>query len=167
MKCEKIQELLLSDYPDGEVKGKRKNKVEEHLRTCPECREFEQTLREVAIEPFKRAINMKPRDSVWNRIREAVIFDKRQASEGIPDKLQHCLRRIFFRPRTVFTLATVIIAVFILTVMAIKLQPHNQKVATVQPKEEIEYLNDFIEEAEYFSVDENGGYNTAIEEDFL
>ncbi len=167
MKCKKIRELLLTDYPDGELKGRLKNNVEEHLGECLKCRQFEHTIRKKTIEPFKKAISMKPRGSVWNRICEATVFEKRQPSENILNKLKDLLHRICLRPMAAFTLATVIIGVLILTVTAIKLQPKNQKVAIVQPKEGIEYLTNLIEEEEYFSIDENDGYNTAIEEYFF
>ena len=166
MECKKIQELLLTDYPDGEVRGRLKNKVEEHLRTCLECRQFEHTLRREAIEPFKNSIKIKPRASVWNRITEAIVLEERRKSEGFIGKIQDFFRRIFSMPRIAYTLATVITVLFIL-VMAIKFQPTDHKVVTMQPKEEIEYLTYLMGEAEYFVVDENGGYSTAIEEYFL
>ena len=167
MECKKIQELLLTDYPDGEVKGRLKNKVEEHLRICLECRQFEHTLRRAAIEPFKNTIKIKPRASVWNRISEAIVLEERKKSESFLGKIQDFLQRIFSMPRVAYTLATVITAVFILAVMAIKFQPSDHKVVTMQPTEEIEYLTYLMGEADYFSVDENGGYSTAIEEYFL
>jgi len=167
MECKKIEELLLTDYPDGEVRGRVKNKVEEHLRTCFECRQFEHTLRRAVIEPFKNSIRIKPRGTVWNRISEAIVLEERRKSESFLGKIQDFLQRIFSMPRVAYTLATVITAVFILTVMVIKFQPSDHKVVSVQPTEEIEYLTYLVEEAEYFLADENGGYSTGIEEYFL
>ena len=76
MKCKKIQELLLTDYPDGEVRGRLKNKVEEHLRTCFKCREFERELRGAAIDPFQNTTKITPRDVVWERVRESFVSEE-------------------------------------------------------------------------------------------
>ncbi|MGA1823787.1 MAG: anti-sigma factor family protein [bacterium] len=168
MNCHTIRELLLTAYPDGELEGELKDTIEKHLRACRECRQLDYTVRERAIMPFKNAIRMKPRDVVWNRIRDALDVEKRQSSACFYDMLRDRLQGICLVPRIVITLAAaLIIAAVMVTVIAIKAPMHNQKVANMQSKEEIEYLTHVMGEAEYFSSNDNGGYNTAIEEYFL
>ena len=166
MKCKHIQELLLTDYTDGEMGAELKNEVQDHLRTCIKCREFERDLRKAAIDPFHNTARIVPRDAVWERIREAVVSEEQSKTKSFPGKVQDFFQRIFSMPKAAYALASVITVMFI-TVMAIRFQPSDHKVVNVQTTEEIEYLTYLMEEAEYFSVDENGGYSTLIEEYFL
>jgi hypothetical protein len=73
MECKKIQELLLTDYIDGEAGDALKNEVERHVNICHTCRQFKQSLLKIAIEPFRKAKESKPPDLAWNRIKEAIV----------------------------------------------------------------------------------------------
>ena len=166
MKCKQIRELLLTDYSDGELEVRLKNKVEQHLGECPECKQFEHRLIKTVIEPFKNVIKTEPRDSVWNRISEAMVFEQREKPDGFLDKIQALLLPLSAVPRTAYILATVITVIFMLTITKIKFQSNTQRVA-VHLQEEIEYLDYLMGDAEYYATEENGGYSTIIEEYFL
>ena len=44
MNCEKIQELLMADYIDGEANIKLRAKIEKHLAACDNCSKMKEAL---------------------------------------------------------------------------------------------------------------------------
>ena len=41
MKCEDVQELIFTDYLDGQLGKEQETQVEEHLAICGDCKEHE------------------------------------------------------------------------------------------------------------------------------
>jgi anti-sigma factor RsiW len=167
MKCRKMQELLLTDYLDNETSEALKHEVEEHLNNCLKCRQFERALQETTVEPFQNAERIKAPDSIWDQIKEAIALEEREKAKGFFPELRDILQRILAVPKTTFGLITITIAVFSMVIILYKFQTHNQRLITVSQERQIEYLTYVMEDSEYFSTDENGDYDTAIEEYFL
>jgi len=166
MKCKKIQELLLTDYLDGEVSTAVRNEVENHVKWCHRCRQFEQGLLQSAVEPLRKAGGLRPPDSVWEHITKAIILEERKQSESAFSRLPYAFPRIFLRSKAAVALATV--GVVLLLMLAVRgFKATDQRVSQVQPERQGAYLTDLLNEPEYFSVEENDGYGTAIEEYFL
>ena len=40
MKCKKIQEIILTDYLDGQLDEKQRSSLGRHLAECKSCKEF-------------------------------------------------------------------------------------------------------------------------------
>ena len=67
----------MTDYTDGEAGEALKKEVERHVALCGRCREFQEALRQAAIEPFKKAEAIEPPDFVWSRIEESIARERK------------------------------------------------------------------------------------------
>jgi anti-sigma factor RsiW len=71
MLCEKVRELLVSDYLDAEATPEAQARIKEHLLGCGECRSLEkQLLAQRAL--FQQVKPLEVPDRVWQNIRVAV-----------------------------------------------------------------------------------------------
>ncbi|MFH0839845.1 MAG: anti-sigma factor [Candidatus Omnitrophota bacterium] len=116
MDCKNIQELLKSDYLDGELRPARKQLVREHLLKCPACRELLARLKTQRglIMSAKKEI---PPERVWHNIRRAITTER----TGEESKLRSLLERLrerFFMPRPVFAVATALAAIICVVFVA-------------------------------------------------
>jgi len=75
MNCERMQELLITDYIDGEADGKTLTAIRDHLAACGKCRQFEKGLAEKVVNPFKAAEKHDPPDFIWAKIKDRIIAD--------------------------------------------------------------------------------------------
>ena len=105
MNCKETQELLKSDYLDGELNSVQEKAVTEHLSKCPACREIEGRLK-VHYEILQSAKKDSPPEYVWQNIRRAIT------TEGTTREY-----RVHFMPRPVFALATVVTAIICVVVL--------------------------------------------------
>lgn len=172
MKCKKIQELLLADYLDGETDEVTTNEVNGHMAVCTACRQFEQTVHDAARKPFACARRIKPPETVWNRVQEAIASGESSRRKGFPARLQDMLRHIFAVPKAAFSVLIVAVAALVMMVILSDFHLNRKTVARekfvrVLPVGQVKYLSYVMEEPERPSVEENDGYGTAIEEYFL
>ena len=75
MRCEEMQELILSDYADGELSEESRLEVEEHTRVCQVCRDLAQVMREHAIKPFAEASRIEPPAYILERVKEKIASE--------------------------------------------------------------------------------------------
>lgn len=71
MNCKKIQELLKTDYLDGELKENLYQEVEKHLKDCPVC----QKLKEELLRGKELFRNFKYKEvpiNIWDSIYEKI-----------------------------------------------------------------------------------------------
>ena len=122
MFCKKIQELLKSDYLDGQTNQREEKFIKEHLARCAPCRRLEAEL-QAQRQLFQEAKRLPVPEGVWQNIRQGIInADLKPASRlagGILERLENYL----FAPRPVFVLAsalTMIIFVMIFFTLAIQ-----------------------------------------------
>jgi hypothetical protein len=166
MNCKKIKELLITDYSDGEIKERIRGAVDRHLRTCDSCREFKEVVRKTAIEPFRKAREVKPPDYVWLRIKEAIIKEESYKPGGIFVDLADFLRRLIYIPRPAFVMATatgLLLAATIFTRMVFY-PPRTAGSYLEENMVFFAYLGNG--EANYYD-DSNTGLGTSIEEYFF
>ena len=52
MNCEKIKELILTDYIDNEMDDEERIRLNIHFAHCQECKEFFETVRNTVVKPF-------------------------------------------------------------------------------------------------------------------
>jgi len=160
MNCEKIKDLILTDYSDGRLNEKLQKHIAEHLNSCGQCREFAQALQKTSIEPFRKAQKISAPDYLLSRIKDKIIAqEKRSAFTGLFDNL-----RIILHPKPALALAT-IAAVIIIAAILFRLPINGNEVNI--------YLNEQIDFVSYLGENGNGnGYSepnlgTAIEEFLL
>lgn len=108
MNCDRIQELILTDYLDGRMDESAKKHVEEHLYACPDCLQFARAAKKTAFESFEGLDKVQPPDHVWARIEEAIHEENSSIIRQAPQWLER-LKSLISVPRPVFALATVLI----------------------------------------------------------
>jgi predicted anti-sigma-YlaC factor YlaD len=102
MRCERIQELILTDYMDKELDEKLVREVDRHILSCAACREFKRLAVRKAEQPFKAAQPQEAPSYIWERVKQEIFAEPERRSI------------IHFRPAIVFAAAAVvIIAIFI------------------------------------------------------
>jgi len=116
MGCKDIQELLKSDYLDGELGPARKQAVREHLLKCPACRQLEGRLK-AQRELLQSAKKELPPERVWQNIRRAIAAERAGEESKIRSILEH-LRESLLMPRPVFALAAALTAIICVVVLA-------------------------------------------------
>lgn len=113
MNCKKIRGLILTDYLDGRMDKTQKETLNEHLKGCPACREFEALSRKLVMEPFDKVPRPQPPALVWQRIRETLEPQKRKP---VFNPLGEGILRLFNLPKSVFALSSVL-TVFLIAVV--------------------------------------------------
>ena len=110
MNCKKIQELLMTDYIDGELNEKMQASILEHLATCDRCKRFEENLKEKVINPLKSVEKQYPPYFVWENIKNRIIKDRQSVSEKIDIVVTSKLSSIFKTLKPAFAVPAIAIA---------------------------------------------------------
>ncbi|MDD5347098.1 MAG: zf-HC2 domain-containing protein [Candidatus Omnitrophica bacterium] len=119
MNCAKVRWLLLTDYLDGQASETLRRDIREHLKSCAACAAFEKAAVEKASRPFTGIQPVKPPESVWQNIKEAIAEEDARAAEYRPsflERLRDLARDNFLirRPQYAFAaVLTVVIAVVV------------------------------------------------------
>ena len=145
MRCKKIQELILTDYIDGQMEEKQKAPIEKHLDGCPECKEFYASAKKVSTDLFVNADRANPPEFVWQRLRDTILAERQKKPEYV-----------FHIPRPVFALATAM-TLFLIVGTIIGLRVNEWQASNAEKDRQAQYL-DYQEEV---------GFGTSIEEYFL
>ena len=78
MNCERIRELILTDYSDGQLPVAQARKVENHLMACLDCRMLAAKVRKDLVAPFNQTTPVQPDEFVWRRIKGKI--EQKQAA---------------------------------------------------------------------------------------
>ena len=157
MKCKRIKEILITDYIDGQLSKALQEKIDEHLKICEQCREFEQLLQKKVIAPFKEAEQLQPPEFLWSRIRESVTAPEEQA-QTVMERLGRSFHNIFIFRKPVLSAATVM-AVILLAVIFTRIPFNGSKATNIYLEEQIEFLSSLdTEDPEHID------FGTSIEE---
>lgn len=159
MNCKDAQELILTDYLDGEAKRQAREAIEEHLAACAACREFHAVVSKVAKEPFVNAGRMTPPVTIWQNVKSAIAAEeerKRGFLSGILERLKHT----FYIPNPAVAVATALMIIILFGVATKFLVSRQDSSAGARPDEA--YYADYLAEPS----DENG-FGTSIEKYFL
>ncbi|MCA9403922.1 MAG: zf-HC2 domain-containing protein [Candidatus Omnitrophica bacterium] len=82
MKCEKVKELVLTDYVDGQLETAEKVRLVEHLKTCASCHEFAQAVEKELVAPFADLERPEVPPVVWQNIRTAIVPEEEPEPAG-------------------------------------------------------------------------------------
>ena len=165
MKCKKIQEIILTDYLDGQLNEKQKSSLGLHLAECKGCKEFSTYAMKNIAGLFTNAERLIPSEIVWRRIKGNIeaerpnkpgfvigFFERLKGSLYIPKPVT-----IFVTALTFILVASLVLALYIGNQN--KLNYNSQK--TIQDKD---YYEELLSDT-YTTKDT--GFGTAIEENFL
>jgi len=166
MKCDRAQDLILTDYLDGQLNEETKRELEMHLSQCAGCREFLLSARAAVVTPFEGAARQKTPDSVWQDIEQHL---EKTSTTDWPERLKDFiggLKNAFDVPRPVLAVAGGI-GLCLLVVWGLRygMMVQQNNLVEVEPQDEVEYLA-------YLGgtpLSENGqsGYGTDIEQYLL
>jgi len=163
MQCEKVKDLLMTDYIDKELDEPLSKEVEGHIESCGDCRSLKETLEKAAIKPLEDSQKQMPPEHLWQKIK-ANIEEEASSRSSLIDIL-HDLGSLLRKRRPAFAFATAAAIVLILvSVIYFPINGHKE-------------LNTYLEEQGSFfsSINEESGYadksvvdfGTGIEEYFL
>jgi anti-sigma factor RsiW len=111
MRCERIQELILTDYMDKELDEKLVREVDGHILSCAACREFKRVAEQKAVQPFKAvpstAASAQAPSYIWERVKREVAREG-TGRTGILENIFRYLGKIP-RPAVAFAAAAVLI----------------------------------------------------------
>ncbi|MBF0593588.1 MAG: zf-HC2 domain-containing protein [Candidatus Omnitrophica bacterium] len=80
MKCERVQDIILTDYVDGFLTVPAKAALDAHVAGCSRCREFLAASRKALVEPFQNL----PRETMPLSVMNAVMDQiKEKEQEGV------------------------------------------------------------------------------------
>lgn len=161
MNCERIQELILTDYLDGVLELKVRKELEGHLVNCPQCREFAAAARKVCVEQFEGIVKAEPPQHVWMRI-EDTIQQEHPASNALLLFWRKFLDDFSFVPRPVWALASVLL----LFVAAGSFQQLTSSRRVVSDSS-VEYMVSLVESSNDISTADSDDFGTNVEQVFL
>ena len=165
MTCKKIQEIILTDYLDGQLDGKQRSLLGRHLAKCRGCEKFSIYAIKNIAGLFTNAERLIPSEIIWRRIKGSIEASKRE-KPGLVTRFFERLKGALYipKPATIFVTALT----FILVIGLIgALYIGNQKRLLYNSQKTIQD-NDYYEEllSDTYTV-KDMGFGTAIEENFL
>jgi len=128
MNCKKIQELILIGYSDGEITPELVRQVDGHLKICGKCRKFKEAIEKTAVSPFKNAQRIAPPDALWEKVREAVVYEQSRNTNSIFSRLRGLLRAVFTIRKPILAFAAAMI-VIIVTALFVRMRFNNGGIA--------------------------------------
>ncbi len=164
MKCNDIQELILTDYLDGEIHPDVKRQVDGHIAGCQVCKEILTFSRQVAEEPFKHSqLKFENQKEVWEKIKfkieEEVLTEKFTLQWNWLERM----KSILTVPRMSVAVSVVVIA---LLTAAVYFRNSPPTMVIHQSSDNTQIINDVIEELS-IGEDEEDSYGTDLESYFL
>ncbi len=161
MECKEIQDLILTDYLDGQLVKNDNDFITEHLTTCSRCKEFFTNAQSIT-SPFENAQQFEPPPQLWDAIQTSIAQEKQgaQNSSGIIQWLIDC----FTMPKPAMALASVLSVLLLVSVFF-----HNGDSPTqsaFNPEMQSDYIVSLLE-YETSNNGQNGDLGTPIEEYFL
>jgi predicted anti-sigma-YlaC factor YlaD len=77
MNCEKVKELLLTDYADNRLDAQDRAMVDEHIARCSVCRELQTMALTIAESLFDDDKNIQAPEYLWHRIKREIVSEKK------------------------------------------------------------------------------------------
>lgn len=114
MRCERIRELILTDYMDRALDEKITSEVDRHILSCAACREFKRVADEKAAQPFKAVQKVEAPSYIWERVKQKIAAESAERSGALAGATD-IIRSMFWslgripRPAVAFAAAAVLI----------------------------------------------------------
>jgi hypothetical protein len=165
MNCEKIRDLILTDYIDNQTNDEEKMRLIIHFARCPGCREFFETVKNTVVRPFANAKKIEPPGFIWQRVREAIIA-KQQKKLGFVASLLEKLKSVFYIPKPVLIISTITTLTLII-VLTTTLKFSNKEALETNREDQTEYSTYSIETPVSALLNNDDGFGTLVEKYFL
>jgi anti-sigma factor RsiW len=165
MNCEKIKELILTDYIDNEMNDEEKIRLNIHFALCHECKEFFDMVKSTVAKPFANLKKIEPPGFIWHRVKEAIIA-KQQKKLGFVASILEKLKSVFCIPKPALAMST-IMALVLIVVLTNTLRFSNKEALETNREDQAEYSTYSIETPVSALLNNNGGFGTLVEKYFL
>jgi len=170
MNCQKIQEIILTDYMDGQLDDKHKCAIEEHLAHCQHCKEFASIAQERAVKPFINVEKQEVPAVIWDQVKEAIAARGKPKTNLIAEIYQwlsSIRESVAFPvfPRPVFALASVVTLILMIGILP-QFMMNNPSVK-IDEVGQVEYLSLLTDASGGVSGAESADLGTPIEKYFL
>ena len=76
MNCNRVRDIIATDYIDQELDERTLSVIENHLRDCATCRAYKEALVAVAVNPLRGQEIIQPPAGLWIRIQEELARGK-------------------------------------------------------------------------------------------
>ena len=165
MKCKKIQEIILTDYLDGQLAERQRSLLSRHLAGCQGCKKFSIYVMKNIAGLFTNAERLIPSEIVWRRIKGSIEAEE-TTKPGVVTSFFERLKGTLYilKPATIFVSALTFI---IVASLVLALYIGNQNKLNYNSQKTIQG-NDYYEELFSDSyTTKDTGFGTAIEENFL
>lgn len=150
MKCNKIKDIILTDFADGELEPELKKKIEGHIASCEECRRVYEALKGEVLEPIRSSGRKAPPESLWMNVKEEIEAEEKEpAFSNLLDWFKEVT--LIRRPALVAAAAAVIIA----TGLFLRLSMTAPSASDVYLSEQVYFL-DYLDEGNGFSYPDLG-----------
>lgn len=159
MNCKKMERIILTDYIDGNLKGRALEEVEAHLRSCPGCHALEQELR-AAGKLFRAVPQETAPAGIWYKIRDEI--SSAPAGRYFPEAVFAHARYYLSHLKPAFVIASAAV-LLLFALAAVRLMPYRDYLETTTAQDDILAIS-------YIGNEENGSeydFGTSIETFFL
>ena len=166
MKCDKIQELILTDYIDGQLDSSAKQDIETHLRECSKCREFLLAAEKTTI-PFNELDKVRAPEHIWQAIKSA-IEQKRQpfVSNVVVDFVRN-IKSFIILPKPRLAIISALVMIVLATVIAGQNLSNKTMIIDDYLSEQVLFLESLNQGAINGDSEDYLNLGTSIEEFFL
>jgi len=165
MNCEKIKELILTDYIDNEMNDVERTRLNVHFARCPGCKEFFETVKNTVVKPFTNAKKIEPPGFIWYRVKEAIMAEE-QKKLGFVARLLEKLKAVFYIPRPALAMSTIMVLAVIVVLMT-TLKFSNKEALETNREDQAEYSTYSIETPVSVLLNNDEGFGTLVEKYFL
>lgn len=158
--CKNFEDILLTDYIDGELSQEKKREVEQHLLACSACRALATEIRENLLIPFEHVNRETVSKNVWLNIKERI-----EQENAPPQPIKNFLEKFvgsLLSPRLAPLLTS-----FVLIVLVGSVVFYNHQMNLRKDKEQREYLMSVLGAINTPSDTESDGSSTPLERYFL
>ncbi len=158
--CKTIQELILTDYLDGQIDSSTKISIENHFLSCSSCKDFAKEAKEHLVKPFQQALIKEVPSSIWIGIR-GEIDNQQYAKSGVIDRVKEWLNTLTL-PKLVPSLVSFVMIVFVSSTVYF-----NQQIKQSKDQETGAYVAYVLTSESGINPMESADFDTPIEKYFL
>lgn len=155
--CKKFQDLILTDYIDGEIDKTAKAKIDTHLVTCADCRRLTEDVKKNLITPLESTVRQPVPEYLWGSIKERIESQGRSHNP-----VSNFLERLIDALSPKWAPALGVIALLVIGSWLLQ----NQQVQVLE-KDHDEYLEYVLSEPGVSADTDDESLGTPIEQYFL
>ncbi len=158
MTCRDIQDLIMTDYLDGEASADVKKKVEEHLSACAPCREYLAAARKLDAG-FKGPMPAEAPERIWMKVRDKI--EERRVP--VWERVRSWWEEVIWGFRPTFVYSSLAASTLVVALVLIPLAWQMESRMAFSEKEEISHMVYLDENSSVISSAEDVGKGTLVE----